>query len=83
MSNFETLTIIGGGGPTPVGWKIYLGDKDISRSVKGLKISSFVHEVVKVELCLMVEVDRIEIAHLKLVNPSDAIKKALEDANAT
>ena len=65
MSKFETLKIIGGEGPTPKNWKVFLGGKDITNSVKGIQFGAFVNQLIKVELHLMVEIDEIEIIHLR------------------
>ena len=74
MSDFETLTIIGGKGPAPSDWKVNLGGKDISSSVRGIKIAAFVNEIVDVELHLITEVGKIEIVHLQMIDPSDDAK---------
>ena len=71
MIKCETLTIIGGKGPTPTNWKVRLGDKDISNTLKGIKLHAFVGELIIVELHMLVEVDQIEIVYLQAMDPSD------------
>ena len=74
-SKCEPLTIIGGKGPTPTNWKVCLGDKDISGTLRGIKLHAFVNELITVELHMIVEVDRVEIVHLQVIDPSDDDKE--------